>query len=150
MSFYIVLLAVWCQPKSLESEKLCKQEPKRDRRTIPCLPGYAPSFYTPTIHVLSWFGVRIPELAVISSAEISSHLVFLPRTSKIAVAMPKVCLLMHLPEAWKYGHSHFFWSLMCVNSPTQEPSQAGRHRNLYLLTFTIDWVTSFSSLWSTG
>lgn len=102
-SFYIPLLAAWCQPKSLEGEEFCKQEPKRDRRTIPYLLGYAPSFYTSTIHVLSCFGVGIAELALILSAPISSHLAFLPRMSKIAVAMHEVCLLKHPPwgmEIW--------------------------------------------------
>lgn len=120
----IALLAVWCQPNCLESEEFCKQESKWDK-TIPCLLGYVPAFYTSTIHVLSWFGVSIPELVLISSVPISSHLAFLPRTSKITVAMLKVCLFMHLPEAWKYGHAHFFWSLMCVNSPIQYP-KSGR------------------------
>ena len=103
---YKALLAVWCQPKSLLSEEFCKELKKG--RTTPYLLGYTLPFYTSRIYVLPLLGVAILEQLFISLAPILSHLAFLPRTSKLAGAMLEICLFMHLPEAWKYGHAHFF------------------------------------------
>lgn len=50
-SFYIALLAVWCQPKSLQSEEFCKEEELKKSRTTPLLLGYAPPFHTSTIYL---------------------------------------------------------------------------------------------------
>lgn len=92
-----------------KSEEFCQEEElNKGRVTIPCLLGYAPPFHTSTVYVLQLLGVALSELAFTSLAPIPSHLAFLPRTSKLAGAMLKVCLFMHLPEAWKYGHAHFF------------------------------------------
>lgn len=122
-----------------KSEEFCQEELHKGRVTIPCLLGYAPPFHTSTIYVLPLLGVAIPELAFISLAPIPSHLAFLPRTFKLAGAMLKVCLFMHLPEAWKYGHAHFFWSLMCkLTYPVAQTRQGdtGSFLYPYLLSIT--------------